>query len=240
MKVKMRVCGAACEQACMETLQWWHGTIQGMTCVFLDSGFLIEKWQCGSSRRRRELRARYQDKAWIDAFSKSDMLEEELQRASSYRQQLQAQQQLEVQEGGERGDSHLQGELQHQQGRALSEEERQHQTVDSHQQLAAPRSNSPAKPGVAPDALSLGGGSLQTWAGSHEGVSKTLEDVEEVFGDASEVAARLPHALAVSSKTEQGIPELQAMIISMFSELAAREAIAAVAAAAASTAHALE
>jgi len=62
-------------------------------------------------------------------------------------------------------------------------------------------------------------------------IDYSLEDVDEVFGDASEVAARLPGALPVSSLTQQGIEQLQAAIIDMFSKQAARAARAAIAAA---------
>lgn len=114
---------------------------------------------------------------------------QELQQASSFRQQLWAQ-------------------LQQQQNSEQQAEQPQ-QSIDTH----------PSTPSFisSPEGLQSLGESLR-------GGSDALEDVDEVFGDASEVAARLPHALAVSSLTQQGIPDLQAVIIAMYSALAAREA----------------
>jgi len=150
---------------------------------------------------RRELRARYRDKAWIDAFSKSDMLVEELQRASSYRLQLEEQQQQQRQQHRE-----------------------EHQLPD----------HSSLSPSSADGLQQVSTSGVQMFG------RDCLEDVEEVFGDASEVVARLPHALAVSSLTELGIAELQAVIIAMFSELAAKEASTVISATAVSSSTVIE
>lgn len=141
---------------------------------------------------RRELRTRYPGKPWIDAFSKSDMLEEELQRAGSVRQQLM-------------------------------------------QQVPAP-AQPPSRDQAQPDPpcpLSPVPSSGLECQGQHPLAPEScLGDAAEIFGDPSEVAARLPCALAVSSLTEQGIEQLQATIIAMFSEQAVRKAHAALEAAA--------
>lgn len=76
------------------------------------------------------------------------------------------------------------------------------------------------------------GGQRESPAGSGGWPSSaSLDDVEEVFGDAAEVAARLPWAQPVSSLTEQGVEALQAAIVDLFSRQQVEQASAALAAA---------
>ncbi|KAF5843823.1 hypothetical protein DUNSADRAFT_5060 [Dunaliella salina] len=178
-------------------------TLAALDCLPTSVLFVMDLTEeCGTSIAdqwaiRRELRARYAGKPWIDAFSKCDMLVEELQRAGSFREQLQQQLLLEQ------------------------------QAQETGSLCAQPTTGSNSQ---APSS---------TIAERHarlDQLTKRLEDVAEVYGDASEVAARLPHALAVSSLTDEGIEQLQAAIIGMYSKQAASEARSALAEAAAADA----
>eukprot|EP00200_Dunaliella_tertiolecta_P002390 CAMPEP_0202338654 /NCGR_PEP_ID=MMETSP1126-20121109/842_1 /ASSEMBLY_ACC=CAM_ASM_000457 /TAXON_ID=3047 /ORGANISM="Dunaliella tertiolecta, Strain CCMP1320" /LENGTH=494 /DNA_ID=CAMNT_0048929073 /DNA_START=348 /DNA_END=1832 /DNA_ORIENTATION=+ len=178
-------------------------TLAALDCLPTSVLFVMDLTEeCGTSIAdqwaiRRELRARYTGKPWIDVFSKCDMLVEELQRAGSFREQLQ---------------QHL---LQEQQAQEV------------HSQSAQP---------AAGDSPQVPTSELAEIHERLDQLTNRLEDVVEVYGDASEVAARLPHALAVSSLTEEGIEQLQAAIIDMYSKQAAREAHYALAEAAAADA----
>jgi len=154
---------------------------------------------------RRELRSRYPSKPWVDVFSKSDMLEAELGRAGSYREQL----------------------LQQQRQQQQQQDAEQQQQVEGHAALLQQQQQEQQQ--------QQGAGEL--WGPSQDGTRgqlypvPSLEDVGEVVGDPSEVAARLPHALHVSSLTQHGVPELQAVIVDLFTAQAQAAAQAAVAAA---------